>query len=91
MFLLREARPDDKRPLLELARELDSVNLPTDGDELGETLKRSSRSFRGRVRDRSRAVYIFCAEDVDTGKVAGALSLGLWLSVVFGGIFYAFV
>lgn len=26
-----------------------------------------------------------------TGAVTGALSLGLWLSVVFGGIFYAFI
>ncbi|HTY56261.1 MAG TPA: arginine N-succinyltransferase [Candidatus Binataceae bacterium] len=72
MFLLREARVDDKLRLLELARQLDSVNLPTDGDELGETLERSSRSFRGRIRDRSRAVYVICAQDADSGKVAGA-------------------
>ena len=26
-----------------------------------------------------------------TGAAAGALSIGLWLSVVFGGIFYAFI
>jgi len=72
MFLLREARLEDRRSLLELARELDSVNLPTDSDQLGEILKRSNRSFRGRVRDRSRAVYIICADDADTGSVAGA-------------------
>jgi len=72
MFLLREARPDDKRTLLELARELDSVNLPTDSQDLGETLARSIRSFRGRVRNRSHAVYVICAEEIDTGRVAGA-------------------
>ena len=26
-----------------------------------------------------------------TGKVAGTLSIALWLSVIFGGIFYAFI
>lgn len=72
MFLLREARPGDKRPLLELACELDSVNLPTGSDDLGEILARSSRAFRGRVRDRSRAVYIICAEEADTARIAGA-------------------
>ncbi len=72
MFLLREARPGDKRPLLELARELDSVNLPTDERELEETLERSVRSFRGRIRDRSRAVYVICAEEAGSGRIAGA-------------------
>jgi len=33
---------------------------------------RSSRSFQGRIRDKSRACYIFCAEDLATGKLAGA-------------------
>src|SRR5580704_3976725 len=72
MFLLREARPADQRELLALALALDSVNLPTDNGELSEALERSHRSFRGRSRDRSRAIYIISAEDVDTGKVAGA-------------------
>ncbi|MGD0073662.1 MAG: arginine N-succinyltransferase [Candidatus Binataceae bacterium] len=72
MFLLREARSGDKCPLLELARELDSVNLPTDEGELEETLERSVRSFRGRIRDRSRAVYVICAEEAGSGRIAGA-------------------
>jgi hypothetical protein len=29
-FVIREARPGDHRQLLDLARELDSINLPTD-------------------------------------------------------------
>ena len=72
MFLLREARPRDKRRLLELARLLDSVNMPTTARDMDETLKRSRRSFRGRIRDRARAVYMFCAEDLKTRRVAGA-------------------
>ena len=72
MFLLREARPRDKRRLLDLARLLDSVNMPTASRDLDETLKRSGRSFRGRIRNRAQAVYLFCAEDLTSRRVAGA-------------------
>ena len=72
MFLLREAHSRDRRRLLELARLLDSVNMPTTGREMDDTLRRSARAFRGRIRDRARAAYVFCAEDLNTGRVAGA-------------------
>ncbi len=72
MFVLREANVHDKRRLLELARLLDSINMPTTAREMDDVLKRSQRSFRGRIRDRSRAVYVFCAEDLQTGRVGGA-------------------
>jgi arginine N-succinyltransferase len=72
MFVLRQARPRDKRRLLELARLLDSVNMPTTAREMSEAVDRSCRSFRGRVRDRSRALYMFCAENLETGRLAGA-------------------
>ena len=71
-FLVREARASDHRRLLRLARELDSINLPTDSAEMAETLARSVKSFRGRVNNRARAVYIFCAEEIATRTIAGA-------------------
>jgi arginine N-succinyltransferase len=71
MFLLREARPRDKRRLLELARMLDSVNMPTRAGEMDAALRRSESSFRGRIRDRPRAVYMFCAEELNSRRVAG--------------------
>lgn len=71
-FLIREARLTDHRRLLRLARELDSINLPTDSAEMAETLARSGKSFRGRVTNRARAVYIFCAEEIATRTIAGA-------------------
>jgi arginine N-succinyltransferase len=71
-FVVREARPADHRRLLRLARELDSINLPTDSAELGEMLERSARSFRGRVANRARAIYIFCAEEIATRAIVGA-------------------
>ncbi len=72
MFLVRQARQEDKRQLLKLARELDSINLPTESDELGDALERSVQSFQGRVRDRARAVYLFCAEDLESERLVGA-------------------
>jgi arginine N-succinyltransferase len=71
-FLLREARPTDRRRLLKLAQELDSINLPGDSAELSEMLERTARSFRGRVASRVRAVYIFCAEEIATRAIVGA-------------------
>src|SRR5271166_5174972 len=67
MFLLREARPRDKRRLLELARMLDSVNMPTRAGEMEAALRRSESSFRGRIRD----LYMFCAEELNSRRVAG--------------------
>jgi arginine N-succinyltransferase len=61
-FLIREAAPRDHRQLLGLARELDSINLLADARELRDAIRRSTLSFRGRIRDRTRAVYLFCAE-----------------------------
>jgi arginine N-succinyltransferase len=71
-FLLREASAGDHQQLLALARELDSINLPTDADELTEALKRSVNSFRGRIRDHSRAIYIFVAEEFATRAIVAA-------------------
>ena len=71
-FLIREATRRDHRQLLALARRLDSINLPTQSAELLELLLRSTRSFRGQIRERSRAVYVFCAQRIGSGKIAGA-------------------
>lgn len=71
-FLIREARIDDHLKILKLARELDSINLPTDAAELRDALARSALSFRNRIKDRSRTCYIFCAEQISTGRIAGA-------------------
>ena len=68
MFLIRRAYPRDHRQLLSLARALDSINLPTDPAGLREMLQRSDRSFKGLVRERSRAVYLFCAEAAEIGR-----------------------
>jgi arginine N-succinyltransferase len=72
MFLLREARARDNRRLVDLARLLDSVNMPTGTREMAEALGRSAQSFRGQLRQRARAIYLFCAEELGTHRLAGA-------------------
>ncbi|HVA77497.1 MAG TPA: arginine N-succinyltransferase [Candidatus Binataceae bacterium] len=71
-FVIRAATRDDHRQILALARRLDSINLPTDSAQLRELLERSTRSFGGRIGDRSRAVYAFCAQRIGSGRIAGA-------------------
>jgi arginine N-succinyltransferase len=72
IFLIREARPGDHARLLDLARELDSINLPSSPVELRNAIKRSVASFRGKVPDRTGAVYIFCAEEIVTKRIVAA-------------------
>jgi arginine N-succinyltransferase len=72
VFVIRAATRRDHRQLLALARRLDSINLPIDSAELRELLERSTRSFGGRMGDRSRAVYVFCAQRIGSGRIAGA-------------------
>jgi arginine N-succinyltransferase len=71
-FVIRDARRDDLEPLLRLSRILDSINLPTEREELRRVLARSRRSFAGRVEDPARAVYVFVAEDRISGRPVGS-------------------
>jgi arginine N-succinyltransferase len=72
MFLIREARPSDLEQLLELGRTLDSINLPTDTHAMARAIERSQRAFRGSIRNPAQAVYLFCAEEIGSGVLAGA-------------------
>lgn len=71
-FLIREARPRDHRALLGLARELDSINLPSEPAQLRALIVRSAQSFRRRIRDRARAAYLFCAEELQSKRIVAA-------------------
>ena len=71
-FLVRAGRAGDHRALLRLARELDSINLPTEAKPLQDLLDCSVRSFRGRIRDHARARYVFCVEEIATKRIVAA-------------------
>jgi len=71
-FLIRQASPRDHRQILHLARELDSINLPTDSSELADALDRSAKSFAGSIRRHANTIYIFCAEDLANKRIVAA-------------------
>jgi len=71
-FVIRDARPDDLEPLLRLSRILDSINLPTEREDLRRVLGCSRRSFAGRISDPAQAIYVFVAEDRRTRRAVGS-------------------
>ncbi len=75
MLILRPVAPEDLDDLLELAAQLDSVNLPRDRDFLAERIARSQQSFgaaqRGRRRDWRHCAYVFVLEDLAARRCVG--------------------
>lgn len=71
MFLLREVRPSDLDDLEELARRLNTLNLPADRKVLRQVIKKSRASFGGRVEDISEREYVFVLRDLDVDRVVG--------------------
>jgi hypothetical protein len=62
-IFLREAVLADVPQVLRLARLLDSINLPTEEEDLVALIHRSALSFRGKIADRHEGVYLFVLED----------------------------
>lgn len=71
MLILRPVRGGDLDDLLELAGQLDSVNLPQDREFLTERVALSQRSFAGELADPKDAVYFFALEDTERGAAVG--------------------
>lgn len=57
--------------LCELARFLDTVNLPDDPEELAAVLHTSERSFRGEIADPKRREYVFVLWDRHADQAVG--------------------
>jgi len=74
MFLLRPARVSDLPAILELARYLDSPNLPNDEAFVSRRLERSERSFRAPGPPGPEAEYQFALAD-DSGQVVGTCAV----------------
>ena len=71
MFLLRDVQKSDLDGLMQLARVLDTVNLPADASALSETIELSVRSFTGKLKDPFERTYLFVLEDPRTGELIG--------------------
>lgn len=70
-YEIRAAIRSDHADLLELARYLDSVNLPNDPDVIAQILDLSERSFSGEVADPRRREYVFVLRDLEAGRAVG--------------------
>lgn len=69
-YEIRGATPGDEEPLLTLARELDTVNLPNDRAHIERLLAVSAKSFSGDLAPKLRK-YVFVLWDRNTDRAAG--------------------
>lgn len=74
MFVVRESRPEDIEQVLEVAKHLDSYNLPYDRDAITSILAASDEAFcrRGLKEDWA---FTFVVEDSETGNIVGTSML----------------
>ncbi|MFP4597659.1 MAG: arginine N-succinyltransferase [Persicimonas sp.] len=72
MFLLREAIPTDLEQLRDLARRLNTLNLPNDSARLQKLLDVSRGSFGGVYREAKFRDYLFVMEDVEQQRLIGS-------------------
>lgn len=71
MFLFREAAPGDEEAIFELARHLNSLNLPPERPYIHDLLQRSVASFRGSPDFDPNRRFLFVLEEQGTGRVVG--------------------
>ncbi len=71
MLMLRPAEADDLDALVDLARQLDSVNLPSDADFLRQRIASSIASFGRKLEDWRKGVYVFVLEDAEAHRCIG--------------------
>lgn len=76
-FLLRSVEEKDLDDLLALTAQFYVMNLPPKKDVLKEKIQKSLISFSGKIKDKSKAEYLFVAEDTEAERVVGsALIIG---------------
>ncbi|MCG8419176.1 MAG: arginine N-succinyltransferase [Proteobacteria bacterium] len=71
MFIVRQSSPDDLEQILEVAKHLNSVNLPASKEHLTASLNRSSQAFEETVEPSERE-YLFVLEEVARRRIVGA-------------------
>ena len=75
MILLRSVREKDLADLYELAAILDSLNLPHERALLRQNIAHAIASFRGRQKEKAKAMYVFVAEDTRAKRVIGTSAI----------------
>ncbi|MEE8507623.1 MAG: arginine N-succinyltransferase [Myxococcota bacterium] len=75
MLILRPIAETDLESLVDLARQLDSLNLPSDRDFLEGRIRASLRSFGRQLDDWREGIYVFVLEDADTARCVGTSTI----------------
>ncbi len=70
-YEIRGAVPADEDQLLEVARHLNTVNLPADRDEIRGLLEHAQKSFTGAIKDPRRREYVFVVVDLGKERIVG--------------------
>ena len=73
VLILRPARETDLDDLVDLAEQLDSMNLPSDRDFLRSRIETSMRSFAGGGAE--HGIYVFVLEDSETRRCVGTSAI----------------
>jgi len=74
VLILRPIETRDLDALVDLALQLDSMNLPADREFLAARIDLSARSFRGEG-DWHECIYVFVLEDTDVGRCVGTCTI----------------
>lgn len=70
-YEIRGATPADEDQLLEVARHLNTVNLPADRDGIRGILDQAQKSFSGAIKDPRRREYVFVIVDLPRDRIVG--------------------
>ena len=77
MLILRPIAETDIESLVDLARQLDSLNLPSDREFLERRIRASLRSFAQQLDDWRDGIYVFVLVDAD-GTETELPAAGRW-------------
>jgi arginine N-succinyltransferase len=75
VLIVRPIGPGDLDALVDLAHQLDSMNLPAEREFLDKRIQLSERSFAGAHADWRDGVYVFALEDTDSGRCVGTSTI----------------
>lgn len=70
-YEIRALLPGDEDQLHDVARHLNSVNLPNDRSRIEEIVELSHRSFAGTLRSKAEREYVFVLLDRDNDRIIG--------------------
>lgn len=70
-YEIRGAVPTDEEQLFDVARHLNTVNLPADRDEIRGLLEHARQSFTGAIADPRKREYVFVMVDLERQRIVG--------------------